>query len=76
MKQHARSHSPAVAVTTVPLKAYSKKELMHLYHIPEKTFRRWMGGIKDITGARNGRYYTIRQVELIFEYLGAPPVAA
>jgi hypothetical protein len=57
---------------TVPVKPYMPKELAKLYDVTPKTLRTWLQPHQDAIGKRNGRYYTILQVQIIFEKLGNP----
>jgi len=47
-------------------------ELAKYYQVSEKTFRCWLAAFKDKLGKRSGRYFNIKQVELIFQELGTP----
>jgi len=61
---------------TIPsiLKPYNIKELAELYVMSKKTMRTWLKPHAEAIGPRHGRYYTIRQVAIIFEKLGMPQV--
>lgn len=50
----------------------SHKELAVMYQMDKRTISRWLKPHQDIIGNRIGRYYTVRQVALIFEILGYP----
>lgn len=50
----------------------SCSELGELYGVHSKTFKKWIFPFKDKIGKRIGRYYSIRQVKIIFRYLGLP----
>ncbi len=56
----------------LPLKPYSLKELSGLYHVSKNTFKKWIEPIQKKIGKREGYYYNIHQVEIIFEHLGIP----
>jgi len=58
----------------IHVKPYTKKELAALYGISTKTIIRWMEPIKEEVGEKRGRYYTVNQVERIFEEIGLPRV--
>ena len=58
----------------IEVKPYMPGELAKFYQVSEKTFRSWINGFKERLGKRNGRYFTIKQVELIFQELGIPKV--
>ena len=57
---------------TLRLKPYSKKELAKLYGVSDRTFVKWLTPHIDSIGTRQGWYYTIAQVEMIFAKLGKP----
>ncbi len=54
------------------VRAYSIGELAALYEISPKTMNRWLTPHLERIGKRQGRFYTVKQVEIIFEYLGLP----
>lgn len=56
----------------IHIKPYSMKELSVLYGVSSVTVRNWMKPIRKKIGQRVGIYYTIKQVEIIFEHLGVP----
>lgn len=47
-------------------------DLGKLYGVHSKTFKKWINPFKEKIGKRIGRYYSIRQVKIIFRYLGLP----
>ena len=47
-------------------------ELAKYYQVSEKTFRCWLTAFTEKLGKRSGRYFNIKQVELIFQELGTP----
>ena len=56
----------------VVIRCYSIGELSKLYDQSVKTMNRWLKTHADTIGQRQGRYYTMKQVEKIFEALGLP----
>jgi len=54
------------------VKPYMIRELCALYGVTDKVFRKWLKPFKDQIGERLGRYYTVSQVETIFNKLGVP----
>ena len=54
------------------VKPYSLKELAGLYHVSKNTFKKWLEPVRTEIGKREGYYYSIRQVEVIFRHLGVP----
>ncbi len=57
---------------SIEIKPYMISELAKFYQVSDKTFRCWLKGFADRLGKRIGRYYTIKQVEMIFQELGTP----
>ena len=60
----------------VPVMPYSPSELWDLYCVSRHIWRRWFRKIKEDVGPRQGRYYNIQQVRIIFEKLDPPPTKA
>jgi hypothetical protein len=56
----------------VRLRAYSMGELAGLYKVHRDTMRKWLIPFAAVIGERNGRFYSIIQVQIIFERLGWP----
>jgi hypothetical protein len=56
------------------LKPYSSKEIAGIYGVCDKTFKKWLKPFDTCVGQKNGRYYTIAQVKVIFEKLGLPGI--
>jgi hypothetical protein len=54
------------------IKPYMPGELAKYYQVSEKTFRCWLTAFTEKLGKRSGRYFNIKQVELIFQELGTP----
>jgi hypothetical protein len=54
------------------LKPYSTKDLAEIYGVAKRTFRKWIAPFHSEIGNKNGRYYTIAQVKIIFFKLGLP----
>ena len=48
------------------------KELAAMYGVSPKTFRTWLRPHLESVGERKSRYYTSRQIRIIFERLGEP----
>jgi hypothetical protein len=55
-----------------PLRTYSISELAQLYSITVKCMNRWLAPHATAIGKREGRYYNIKQVAIIFNALGVP----
>ena len=60
------------SIKTVEVKHYSTKELARFYGVCDKTLLKWMKPFEIDIGQRQGRYYTVAQVKIIFEKLGEP----
>jgi len=58
--------------TITKLRFYTKRELAEMYEISPKTFTRWLIPYEDLIGEKNGRYYSVAQVKIIFNCLGMP----
>ncbi len=56
----------------IPLRPYCLKELAALYDVHPRTIKVWLAPFIEVIGEKNGRYYTIRQVEVIFNKIGEP----
>lgn len=56
----------------IRLKAYSMKEVAGLYDVSGKTLKTWLLPFKNEIGRRSGRFYTPKQMKVIFEKLGIP----
>ena len=54
------------------VKPYSKLELSKLYGVSVKTLSTWMKPFAAQIGPKAGRFYTVKQIEFLFEYLGLP----
>jgi transposase len=52
----------------------SIKEIAEIYNMSTKTIRNWLRPHLKEIGKRQGRYYTIKQVKIIFTCLGLPCV--
>lgn len=54
------------------IRPFSKKDLTAMYNVSKKTMTRWLQPHLPKIGKREGRYYTVKQILLIFELLGPP----
>ncbi|MCA0429038.1 MAG: DUF4248 domain-containing protein [Bacteroidetes bacterium] len=57
---------------SIEIKPYMLNELARFYQISDPTLRAWIKGFEEKLGKRVGRYYSAKQVEIIFEELGLP----
>jgi hypothetical protein len=56
----------------IPIKPYMLCELAALYGTSRVTMRKWLKKIEKETGKREGRFYSIPQVKIIFDILDTP----
>ena len=54
------------------IKPYSTKELASIYDVCDKTMKKWIKPFISEVGEKNGRYYSVAQVKVIFDKLGVP----
>lgn len=54
------------------IKPYTKKELANLYELSPRAFYTLFKPHEEVVGTKLGRYYSIKQVEIIFSRLGIP----
>ena len=54
------------------IKPYSIRDLSKIYGVCNKTFKKWTQPFEAQIGTKNGRYYTVVQVKIIFEKIGVP----
>jgi cbb3-type cytochrome oxidase cytochrome c subunit len=54
------------------IKPYTVAELAQIYEVCDRTFKKWITPFKPEIGKRNGRYYSVVQVKIIFKRLGIP----
>lgn len=58
--------------TKFTLKPYMKKELAKLYNMSPRAFNSFIKDFEDEIGVKKGRYYTIKQVEVLIKCVGMP----
>ena len=54
------------------IRPYSNRELAMIYGVCGRTFLKWLKPFALEIGQKQGRYYTVAQVETIFKKLGRP----
>jgi hypothetical protein len=54
------------------IRPYSTKELAGIYNVCDKTMKKWINPFVAEIGVKNGRYYSVAQVKIIFDKLGVP----
>jgi hypothetical protein len=62
--------------TRIEIKPYSLTELSHIYGVTVRTIKKWILLHEKEVGVKNGRYFTAKQVKIIFEKLGLPGLAS
>ena len=55
------------------LRPSTKKDLADLYEMKHRAFYSLFKPHEETIGAKLGRYYSTRQVEIVFKCLGLPP---
>ena len=50
----------------------SIKDLAGVYGCCDKTMKKWIIPFNSEVGVKNGRYYSVAQVKIIFDKLGLP----
>jgi len=63
-----------LAAPSIQVKAYSKTEIAELYKLSMKSITKWLAQIEKELGPRIGRFYSPKQVEIIFKEYGIPKV--
>lgn len=54
------------------VRPYSYGELVILYGVSQRTLKNWLMPFMKEIGEKRGRYFTVRQIEIIFVRLGFP----
>ena len=54
------------------IRPYSTKELAGIYNVCDKTMKKWINPFINEVGEKNGGYYSVVQVKVIFDKLGVP----
>lgn len=57
---------------SILLRPYSYKELIAIYGVSQRTFKSWLLPFWHELGEKNSRYFTVRQVRIIFDKIGLP----
>ena len=56
----------------IKLRPYTVLDLAKMYEVSDKTMKKWIKPFESKVGEKNGYFYSIAQVKMIFEKLGAP----
>jgi len=62
----------SITIRTIQIRSYSIGELSKMYNMSVRTMNRWLKPHAVTIGKREGRYYTLKQIEKIFELIGLP----
>ena len=54
------------------IKPYTTKEIAAFFGVAPKTLLKWIKPFQEAIGKKQGRYFTVAQVETIFDKLGMP----
>jgi hypothetical protein len=54
------------------VRPYTTKELAAIYGVCDRTFKNWLKPFAEALGPKQGRFYSVIQVKIIFEKLGVP----
>ncbi len=58
--------------TQIKLKPYSMTELARIYGVDPRTLKKWLVPFEKEIGVKQGRFFQIPQVKLIFDKLSLP----
>jgi hypothetical protein len=58
--------------TKIPIKHYTRTELAKIYGVCDRTFKKWLTPFLGEIGEKNGRFYSVTQVKIIFQKLELP----
>lgn len=56
----------------IKIRPYTVLDLAKMYEVSDKTMKKWIKPFEDEVGTKNGYFYSIAQVQMIFQKLGAP----
>ncbi|MFM2385817.1 MAG: hypothetical protein RL660_574 [Bacteroidota bacterium] len=54
------------------LKVHTLKEIAVMYGVSDRTLKKWLIPFDEKIGKKNGWYYSVNQVKIIFQSLGLP----
>lgn len=58
--------------STQELKPVNHKQLAARYQVSHKTLKSWMEPFAEEVGEMRGRFFTLKQLQIIYEKLGDP----
>lgn len=56
----------------IKLRPYTVLDLSRMYEVSAKTMKKWIRPFEAEVGTKNGYFYSIAQVQVIFQKLGTP----
>jgi transcriptional antiterminator len=59
-------------IRIITIQPYTTVELSRIYRVSRATIRRWLKKIAHLLGERDGNYWQIPQVKIIFKHLDLP----
>lgn len=71
-QQLRKNNSMSIEKNEFDIKPYNIKELANIYGMNPRTFSTWIKPIKIKLGEKKGRYFDVKQVEMILDHLGIP----
>lgn len=71
-QQLRKNNSMSIEKNEFDIKPYNIKELANIYGMHPRTFSTWIKPIKSKLGEKKGRYFDVKQVEMILDHLGIP----
>ena len=57
---------------SMPIRAYTLKQIASLYCVSKQTFKLWLKPFEKEIGKRIGHFYSVKQIKIILEKLGTP----
>ena len=54
------------------MKPLNYKQLAAIYEVSHKTLKSWLEPVMEEVGEMRGRFFTLKQVRIIYDKLGAP----
>ncbi len=73
LQSRPSSSSSATGTYILHIKPYTPGDLSLLYGVSRKVILQWLLPFRKKIGDRIGRFYTVAQIEIIFECIGKPP---
>lgn len=64
--------NPIPPPIVIELRGYSLSELARLYKVSDRTFKKWLLPFAAEVGPKQGRFFNVRQLQIILKRLGLP----